>query len=135
MRTLSPVARQKIAALDDEWVQEARKLSQGLGTTEDKRRQLRNIQDVAEASDSWAALELFIRYQAARGELPRDWAGQACRLLGDLKKRAEEIARQVKGADAKSIHMEIVSRVLGYAVRWHTSDVKGSTQRGTKESS
>ncbi|MGC8838606.1 MAG: hypothetical protein ACP5UM_09335 [Anaerolineae bacterium] len=88
---------------------------------------MRNIQDVAEASESWAAVDLFIRYQGARGELPREWAENACKLLGDLKERAEEIARQVKGADAKSIHMEIVSRVLGYAVRWHTWDTKGSS--------
>lgn len=124
MRKLDPVARQKIAALDDEWVQKAKALSQGLGTREDKRRQLRNIQEVAEASDSWAAVELFIRYQGVRGELSREWAENACKLLGDLKKRAEEIAREAKGADAKSVHMEIVSRVLGYAVRWHTWEVK-----------
>jgi len=127
MRTLDPIARQKIVALDDEWVREARRLTEDLKAGEDKRRQLRNIQDVAEASNSWAAVELFIRYQGARGELEREWAESAANQLGNLKKRAEEIASQVKGADAKSIHMEIVSRVLGYAVRWHTWDKKGGS--------
>lgn len=124
MRRLDPITRQKIAALDDEWVQKAQELSRDLGSKEDKRRQLRNIQDVAEASESWPAVELFIRYQGARGEIPSQWAESACSLLGDLKERAKEIASQVKGADVNSIHMEIVSRVLGYAVRWHTWEVK-----------
>lgn len=122
MRRLDPTTRRKIAALDDNWVQEAQKLSQALKG--DKRRQLRNIQDIAEESNSWAALELFIRYQAARNELPREWAEDAVNQLANLKKRAEEIASQVRGADAKSIHMEIISRVLGYAVRWHTWEVR-----------
>ncbi|MGQ9586530.1 MAG: hypothetical protein ACUVXG_14180 [Anaerolineae bacterium] len=124
MRRLDSTTRRKIAALDDELVQEAQRLSQALGGQENKRRQLRNVQDIAEESDSWAVLELFIRYQGARGELPKEWAEDAVSRLGSLKKQAEEIASQVQGADAKSIHMEIISRVLGYAVRWHTWDVK-----------
>jgi len=30
----------------------------------------------------------------------------------------------VAGADARAIHLALVSRVLGYAVRWHSWDVK-----------
>ncbi|MGQ9654649.1 MAG: hypothetical protein ACUVXD_11340 [Thermodesulfobacteriota bacterium] len=124
MRRLDPIARQKIAALDDEWVREARKLSESLGTEEDKRRQLRNIQEIAEESNSWAVLELFIRYQGARDQLPKDWTESAVSQLSNLRKWADQITSQVKEAEAKSVHMEIVSRVLGYAVRWHTWDIK-----------
>lgn len=129
MRRLDPRMRQEIEKRDDEWVQEAHKLATRLreleGKKEDKRGQLRNIQNVAESGDSWAALDLFIRYQAARGQLKTGWAEEAVALLGGLEKKAEAIARVVQNANPKDVHLEIVARVLGYAVRWHTWDVKG----------
>jgi len=122
MRTLPPRIRHEIEKRDDELVQLARNLTSGL--KDDKRRQLRNIQDIAEGSDSWKALELFIRYQAARGEIDRAWAESAIQHLGDLQRTAKGLATQVAGADAGAVHLALVSRVLGYAVRWHTWDTK-----------
>jgi len=129
MRTLHPRIRREIEKRDDELVQTARSLAEDLRKSlkkkdEDKRRQLRNIQDIAESSDSWKALELFIRYQAARGEIDRAWAESAIQHLGDLQRTAKGLATQVAGADAGAIHLALVSRVLGYAVRWHTWDTK-----------
>ena len=133
MRKLDATIRQKIAAQDDVWVQEAHTLAQSLWESLEKGErkggkvgQLRNILEIAEASDSWAALELFIRYQAARGQLGkrgRKWAKSTIEQLGKLRNRAKQLASQVKGADEKAVHMEIVSRVLGYAVRQHVWDV------------
>jgi len=122
MRKLDATIRQQIAARDDDWVQEARRLVDGL-RGQNKERQLRNIQSIAERSDSWAALALFIRYQAARKELPKQWAEKAIQQLEDLLSNAKSLAES-RNADPKTVHMEIVSRVLGYAVRWHVWDVK-----------
>lgn len=123
MRTVAPTVLREIARRDDEWVEKARALVEGL-KDRDKERQLRNIQSIAESSDSWKALELFIRYQAARGELFTGWAEEAIQQLDKLYSEAQSIANKY-GADPKSVHMEIVSRVLGYAVRWHVWDIKG----------
>ena len=122
MRTLPPRIRHEIEKQDDELVQLARNLTSGL--RDDKRRQLRNIQDIAEGSYSWKALELFIRYQAARGEIDKAWAESAIQHLADLQRTAEGLASQVAGPDARAIHLALVSRVLGYAVRWHSWDTK-----------
>ncbi len=123
MRKLDATVRQEIAARDDEWVKAARELVNGL-QGRDKERQLRNIQSIAEGSDSWAALALFIRYQAARNELDKQWAEEVIRRLENLQRDAQSLAAS-RRADPKAVHMEIVSRVLGYAVRWHVWDVKG----------
>jgi len=126
MRKIAPNVLRQIAIRDDDWVEKARNLVADLAN-QDKERQLRNIQSIAEESNSWKALELFIRYQAARKELPKQWAEAAIKQLGGLRGEAQSIAGK-HGADTKIIHMEIVSRVLGYAVRWHVWDVKGAGQ-------
>lgn len=130
MRTMSAQARMQIAAQDNLWVKEAHEIAQSLWKElgrrgEGKERQLRNIQSVAEETPSWAALALFIRYQAARGEIPKGWSEKTVARLEELQQQAKEIASRVPGADEKAVHMEIVSRVLGYAVRWHVWEVKG----------
>lgn len=139
MKTIPAQARMQIAAQDNTWVEEARTIAQSLWNSLDQRekkdgkeRQLRNIQSVAEESRSWAALALFIRYQAARGEIPKQWAEDTVAQLETLQGQAKGLASQVQGADEKAIHMEIVSRVLGYAVRWHVWDVKGKSKEETQ---
>ena len=123
MRKIAPNMLRQIAVRDDDWVEKARTLVDDLAN-QDKERQLRNIQSIAEGSNSWKALELFIRYQAARKELPKQWAEAAIKQLEELRSEAQSIARK-HGADTKTVHMELVSRVLGYAVRWHVWDRKG----------
>ena len=127
MRKLDATIRQKIAAQDDEWVKKARGLVERL-RSQDKERQLRNIQSIAESSNSWKALALFIRYQAARRELGKQWAEETIERLGNLQRDAQSLAAPYK-ADPKAVHMELVSRVLGYAVRWHVWDVKEQEER------
>ncbi|MBW2071435.1 MAG: hypothetical protein JRI89_09280 [Deltaproteobacteria bacterium] len=139
MRKLKATIRQRIAAQDDQWVQAAESLAQSLWNSLEKSErkdgkvgQLRNILDIAESSDSWEALKLFIRYQAARGQLGkkkgRQWAEGTIQQLEALHNKAQAIADSEPGVDPKVVHIEIVSRVLGYAVRWHVWDVKGAGQ-------
>jgi len=121
MRRLKPQTRKAIAQREDDLVQKARSITQTL--KQDKVRQLRNILEVAESTDSWKALELFIRYQAARGELPKDWAESAIQAFDALQTDAQNISKDT-GDPTKTIHLELVTRVLGHAVRWHVWEVK-----------
>ncbi len=104
-----------------------------LSEKKNKERQLRNIQEMAEQSTSWAEVELFIRYQAARGEIPTAWAQQAIEILGDLQTMARGIAQRALNSQpdevVKKVHLELVRRVLGYTVRWHVWHAKGESQQ------
>lgn len=95
----------------------------------DKERQLRNIQGVAEQSTSWAEVELFIRYQAARKEIPIEWAQSAIETLSGLEEVAKRIASGEPPEVIRRIHLELIRRVLGYTVRWHVFHVKGEPLR------
>ncbi|GAB4405939.1 MAG: hypothetical protein Kow00123_18390 [Anaerolineales bacterium] len=128
---------QAIGAMEDELVQTARGLAsrlageferaeeKRLSNKDHKERQLRNIQAVAEESPSWAPVELFVRYQAARKEIYTPWAEEAIAVLGGLREKARAIAGDRGDQFANDVHMELVSRVLGYTVRWHVWDAKG----------
>jgi len=132
--------RHKLEKEDDTWAEEARKLATALlkalateGKDNDRERQLRNIQSMAEQSNSWRALELFIRYQAARKEIPKDWAEQAIKTLEKLQENARSVLRDSPASSdpelLKAVHLELVARTLGYAVRWHVWDTKGKETR------
>lgn len=109
-------------------VETARQLAQRLqekaGGEKDKERQLRNIQAIAEQGSCWALVELFIRYQTARGQLPTSWDDFAIGQLAGLR----DLARAIVGANdegwVEQAHLELVKRVLGYTVWWHVWDVK-----------
>ncbi len=124
MRPLSITTRRTIEKYDDNWVQKGRELTQNLKS--DKERQLRNIQSIAETSESWKAVALFIRYQAARNQLDKDWAEEAVAKLEALQNDARSLAGK---DEPKAVHMELVSRILGYAVRWHVWDTKNKEQK------
>jgi len=51
MRKLDAIIRRKISEKDDEWVQKAKDIVEGL-RGQDKERQLRNIQGIAEGKKS-----------------------------------------------------------------------------------
>ena len=132
MKKLNPRTRQAIATKEDDLVQQAREVAKALWESLHEKeqkggkvRQLRNILEVAESTDSWKALALFIRYQAARttDNIPRDWAEYLIDEMESLTDTANEIAKQTHD-DPKTIHLEMVTRVLGHAVRWHLWDVK-----------
>ncbi|ABY35503.1 MAG TPA: hypothetical protein DEF43_20365 [Chloroflexus aurantiacus] len=104
-----------------------------LSDKDHKERQLRNIQAVAEQSPSWLPVELFIRYQAARKEIYIEWAEEANSLLDSLRSEAQSIVGTDNSQLVGDVHMELVRRTLGYTVRWHVWDAKGTTQREVKQ--
>lgn len=127
MRQLSFKAINKIKEMDNSWVKTAEDLVANLD--ENKERQLRIIQSMAESSNSWEVVKLFIRYQAARNKIDKDWADkEVIPKLEALQNNAKSMV--IPADNAKDVHMEIVSRVLGYAVRWH---VWNNTIKGRKE--
>jgi|GEM_PF-522450 hypothetical protein len=99
-----------------------------LNEKEHKERQLRNIQEVAEQSTSWAEVELFIRYQAARKELYTAWAERAIQKLKELQGIARSIVGAADESTIRNVHLELVRRVLGHTVRWHVWHAKGEPQ-------
>ncbi|MBO9362175.1 hypothetical protein [Thermoflexus sp.] len=99
-----------------------------LSDKEHKERQLRNIQEVAEQSTSWAEVELFIRYQAARKEIYVAWANEALQKLQGLRELARGIVGAAEEPTIRKVHLELIRRVLGHTVRWHVWHAKGETQ-------
>jgi len=143
MRRLPPRIARELENREDELVERARTLAAGLLGGKESREhgrddedgegsrrmaskegQLRNIQSMAEESDSWEAVKLFIRYQAARDQLRRDWAEEAVKQLEALQDHARALAPGQDPGLQRRVHMELVARVLGYAVRWHVWDLK-----------
>lgn len=123
----------QIEAQTEALIQKAEKLAtqmkESLKEGDDKERQLRNIQEVAEQSTSWAEVELFIRYQGARKQIPAAWVPKAIEALSELEKVAKSIASGEPPEVIRRIHLELIRRVLGYTVRWHVVHVKGEPQR------
>ena len=113
---LSTETLSKIDSYEAELVRRAEELAGKL--KEDKERQLRNIQQAAEQTKYWEPLALFIRYQAARKQLDKEWTKQLIKELEDLQGQAKEIARETRD-NPDLIHMELIARLMGYLVRWH----------------
>jgi len=115
MRQLSFAALNAIKEQDDDLVVKAEDLVDSL--TENEERQLRIIQSMAENSRSWNVVKLFMKYQAARKQIDMTWTNGAILKLEALENDARSIATPKD--NVKDLHMELISRVLGYAVRRH----------------
>lgn len=110
---------QEIDRREDQWVQLASELAA------DRRvwmraGQLRNILGVAERGNSWAAVALFMRYQAARpqAQISSEWVEKAIGRLEELQTAARDLAPAGDEDLRRQIHLDLVSRVLGYTIRW-----------------
>lgn len=132
MRQLSLATIKKIREMDDDLVDNAMELVEDFKKED---RQLRLIKNMAESSRSWKAVALFIKYQAARKQIDETWANDAIENLEGLKINAKSLAEgsaskaSTKVDSAEEIFMELASRVLGYAVRWHVWNTKGQGNR------
>lgn len=128
MRQLSMATIKNIKDMEDDLVDRAKELVEGYKRED---RQLRLIKNMAESSRSWKAVALFIRYQAARKQIDEPWAKDAIEKLESLESNAKSLAGEsASRASSKEdspdeIFMELASRVLGYAVRWHVWNTKG----------
>ncbi|HXG41390.1 MAG TPA: hypothetical protein VNL95_01550 [Dehalococcoidia bacterium] len=114
---LDPVLMDKLEQHQRELVEKGRELAHNLGS--DKERQLRNILAIAEGSRSWALVELFMRYQAGRRQLNANWTEKAISELDGLKQLARSIAPDKQPEIVAELHLELVKRVLGYAIWWY----------------
>jgi hypothetical protein len=110
---------QEIDRREDQWVQLAKDLAEDQKVW-DKERQVRNILGIAEEGSSWPAVALFMRYQAARGQLQRDWVERVIGQLEGLQGVARGLAMPGDEDLRRQVHLDLVSRVLGYTIRWLT---------------
>ncbi|WP_448591462.1 hypothetical protein [Thermoflexus hugenholtzii] len=113
--SLSPQVREEIRRLDPQLIKDSQELAEALRSSAE--RQIRNIMEAAEQASCWEEVELFIRYQAARGALERGWAQSLIEKLKGLEQQAEDIARP-HGALKTAVHLALIARFLGYLTRW-----------------
>lgn len=86
--------------------------------------QLRNLQNLAAATDSVLALENFISYQMGRKKIPAQVGQQILKDIQQLGKKAEELA----GGNPEALRwarMELIRLYLGFLVRKFVAERKG----------
>lgn len=106
------------------WVQEALDQADYPRTGRDKleESQFRNLVRVSDTTESSEVVKNFIRYQVGR---ERKWGrgekSLAERIIkdidGNLKTKAQAIAKDAESGDANEIHVELIRRYLGYGAR------------------
>ncbi|MCG2826302.1 MAG: hypothetical protein L6265_06905 [Thermoplasmatales archaeon] len=86
--------------------------------------QLRNLLEMAVASDSVKVLELFIQYQMGRKKLPRDFGNQLIqKITTELTNKANEISKN-RSEHTKEVLLRIVRLYLGYMNRYFVYKVE-----------
>ncbi|MDT7924205.1 MAG: hypothetical protein RRA60_05430 [Chlorobiota bacterium] len=116
---------QKIEERLDELVQIAERCvtNTNAASTDLEESQLRNLQNLASATDSVAVLENFIAYQMGRRKLPVA-VGQ--RILDDIRelgRKAEQIVQDSREA-LRWARMELIRLYLGFLVRKFVAERK-----------
>ena len=80
--------------------------------------QMRNLLEMAIATDSVEALKLFAQYQVGRGKLPRKFGEQLIQNIDEkLGALADEVSQKYQ-ADKKEILLRLVRQYLGYMNRY-----------------
>jgi len=77
--------------------------------------QLRNLQNLASATDSVAVLENFIAYQMGRKKLPVEVGQRILKDIQTLKGKAEELTQNDEAL--RWARMELIRLYLGFLVR------------------
>ncbi len=86
--------------------------------------QMRNLLEMAVASDSVKVLELFIQYQMGRKKLPRDFGNQLIqKITTELTNKANEISKN-RSEHTKEVLLRIVRLYLGYMNRYFVYKVE-----------
>jgi len=114
----------------DEIVQRAEKCVTETGAAESdlEESQLRNLQNLASATDSVLASENFIAYQMGRKKIPTDVGRQILEDIRKLGQKAEELTRNNPGA-LRWVRMELVRLYLGFLVRKFVAEKKTREER------
>ena len=102
----------------EECVLETRAADSGLEES-----QLRNLQNLAAATDSVPVLENFIAYQVGRRKIPRELGDRLLKDLQKLGQEAEELAQQSPEA-LRWARMELIRLYLGFLVRKFVAEKK-----------
>lgn len=104
----------------DEIVQRAEKCVTETGPAELKNleeSQLRNLQNLASATDSVLALENFIGYQVGRKKIPDKVGDRILKDIRELGQKAKELAENNPEESLRWIRMELIRLYLGFLVR------------------
>jgi uncharacterized protein with von Willebrand factor type A (vWA) domain len=84
--------------------------------------QLRNLQNLASATDSVAVLENFIAYQMGRKKLPVEVGQRILKDIQTLKGKAEELTQNDEAL--RWARMELIRLYLGFLVRKFVAERK-----------
>ena len=119
---------QKIETELDEIVRLAEKCvtDTGAANSDLEESQLRNLQNLASATDSVAALENYIRYQMGRKKIPVQ-VGVGQQILEDIQHLGNK-ARELAGGNPEALRwarMELIRLYLGFLVRKFVAERKG----------
>lgn len=119
MTVLDPKARKTVEEKMDEIVELAEKCidETNIAASGMEESQLRNLQNMANATDSVKALENFVCYQMGRNKEWRD-TGFGNHVLKDFEtlcKKAEKIAADT--SQIRAVHIELIRLYLGFLVR------------------
>lgn len=87
----------------------------GIASSRLEEHQLRNLENMANATDSVKALELFVRYQMGRHS---EWRCENFgeRVIQDFG-RLEEMAKDLSQEQAKAVQIHLIRLYLGFLVR------------------
>lgn len=114
--------KQKIDDELDWFVSDGKKLIDGTWESIKKEKveeaQMRNVLEMAVASDSVKVLELFVQYQMGRKKLPRDFGNQLLqKISAELTNKANEISKN-RPEHTKEVLLRIVRLYIGYMNRY-----------------
>jgi hypothetical protein len=115
---------QKIEERLDELVQIAERCvtNTNAASTDLEESQLRNLQNLASATDSVAVLENFIAYQMGRKKLPVEVGQRILKDIQTLKGKAEELTQNDEAL--RWARMELIRLYLGFLVRKFVAERK-----------
>jgi len=116
---------QKIEKQLDEIVQMAEECvsSTKAVNTDLEESQLRNLQNLASATDSIPVLENFVRYQMGRKKIPLEVGRQILKHIQKLGQIAKELTQNDSEA-LRWARMELIRLYLGFLVRKFVADRK-----------
>lgn len=107
------------------WIQEALDEADYPKSGHDKleESQFRNLVRVSDTTESSEVVKNFLRYQVGREKKwGRGEKSLAERIItdinGNLKTKAQTIAKDAEGGNTNEIHIELIRRYLGYGARY-----------------
>ena len=103
------------------WIQAALDDTHSYGNLQEA--QFRNLVRVADTTDSPEVIKNFLRYQVGRdskwGKGKKSLAEKIVEDVdGRMKKKADDLYKEIAGSNFKEIWIELIRRYLGYGARY-----------------